>query len=78
MITMQGDVWVTRARVEFSFALVFIALEGAVGGAAAVSLLNHGAVDVRCENIENIQLEALEPKNVENNKRSLQFARLQC
>lgn len=28
-------------------ALVFIALEGAVGGAAAVSLLNHGAVDVR-------------------------------
>lgn len=74
---MQGDVWVTPGCVEFRFAEVFIALEGAVGGAAAVSLLIHGAVDVRCENIENIQLEALEPKNVEN-KRSLQFARLQC
>lgn len=50
---MQGDVWVTPGRDEFSFTLVFIALEGAVGGAAAVSILNQGAVDVRCENIEN-------------------------
>ena len=50
--------WVTPGRDEFRFAEVFIALEGAVGGAAAVSLLIHGAGDVRCENIENIQLES--------------------